>query len=121
MTGSALNPSGREALFGPPAALTGVVRYRGELAQQGHRLNSFLVRISQHQNREAYLADEEGAMASGGLSPHERELIRRRDYNGMLAHGVNVYALAKAGYVFGNTLLEIGSGMRQTRSDSGAA
>lgn len=113
MSDSRLSLAGREALWGPPAALAGVVRYRGELAQQGHRLNSFLVNISQHQNRDAYLADEEGAMTSSGLSPCERGLIRRRDYSGMLAYGVNIYALAKAGYVFGHTLLDIGRGMRQ--------
>ena len=113
---SATASTAREALFGPPAALTGVVRYRGELAQQGYRLNRFLVDISQHDNRQAYLADEEGAMARASLSDQERALIRARDYSGMLAYGVNVYALAKAGYVFGDTLLAIGQGMREAAS-----
>ncbi len=105
--------AGREAVFGPPAALTGVVPYRGELAQRGYRLNRFLVQISQHQNRQAYLDDEEAAMASAQLAPAERDMVRQRDYNAMLAHGVNIYALAKAGYVFGHSLLEIGRGMRE--------
>lgn len=103
----------REARFGPAAALTGVLPYRGELAQRGYRLNRFLVDISQHQNRQPYLDDEEAAMQHAQLSEHERSLVRQRDYSAMLAYGVNIYALAKAGYVFGHTLLDIGRGMRQ--------
>lgn len=114
-------PLAREALFGPPANLGGVVRYRGELAQQGYRLNRFLVDISQHGNRQAYLADEEAAMQCAGLDEHEKALVRARNYSGMLAHGVNVYALAKAGYVFGDTLLAIGQGMRQEATAGGDA
>lgn len=99
------------AAFGPPANLRGVVRYQGELAQRGYRLNRFLVDISQRGNRAAYLADEEGAMERAGLSAQERDLVRRRDFDGMLHHGVNVYALVKSGYVFGVSILEIGRAM----------
>lgn len=98
--------------FGPPAQIDGMVRYRGELAQGAWRLNRFLVHISQRENRQAYLDDEEGAMARWQLTEAERALLRQRDYNGLLAAGVNIYAIAKSGYVFGSTLLEIGAAMR---------
>ena len=88
------------------------MRYRGELAQQALRLNRFLVHISQRDNREAYLADEETGMERWQLTPAERALVRQRDYAGLLAAGVNIYAIAKSGYVFGATLLEIGAAMR---------
>ena len=68
--------SDRLARFGPPAVLSGVVRYRGELAQQGYRLNRFLVDISQHDQRQAYLDDEEGAMDRARLNEAERTLLR---------------------------------------------
>lgn len=117
---SVASESERLALFGPAAELHGVVRYRGELAQRGYRLNRFLVGISQHGAREPYLQDEEAAMAEAGLSEAERALVRTRDYPGMLAYGVNVYALAKAGYVFGDTLLAIGQGMRDAANEGSA-
>jgi len=101
-----------EGPFGPPAHIPGVVRYRGELAQGALRLNRFLVHISRREHREAYLADESAAMTQWGLTAEEKELIRRRDYAGLLAAGVNIYAIAKAGYVFDATLLEIGARMR---------
>lgn len=104
--------AGADSLFGPPANIPGVIRYRGELAQGGLRLNRFLIWISQRENRDAYLADEEGAMARWSLSEDECALVRTRDYGGLMAAGVNIYAIAKSGYVFGATLLEIGAHMR---------
>ena len=98
--------------FGPAVALRGVVRYGGAVAQRGYRLNAFLVNISRRENREAYLRDEEAAMAAAALSEQERALVRQRDYPGLLAYGVNIYAVVKAGYVFGATLMEIGRQMR---------
>lgn len=107
------------AAFGPPAQLRGVVRYEGELAQRGYRLTRFLVDISQRAHRAAYLADEEGAMERAGLSPRERDLVRRRDFDGMLHHGVNVYALVKSGYVFGVSILDIGRAMAGSAATRG--
>jgi protocatechuate 4,5-dioxygenase alpha subunit len=103
---------GADSPFGPPADIVGVGRYHGELAQGALRLNRFLIHISQRGNRESYLADEEGAMQAWGLAASERELVLRRDFVGLLAAGVNIYAIAKSGYVFGATLLEIGGAMR---------
>lgn len=103
----------RAQAFGPAAGLRGVVRYTGELAQTAYRLNRFLVFISLRENRQAFLADEEGAMQHWDLTPQHRDLVRRRDYLGMLAAGVNVYAIAKAGYVFGHTLMQIGAQMKE--------
>lgn len=98
--------------FGPTANLRGAARYRGELAQRALRLNRFLVYISKRENRDEYLVDEEASMQEWGLSPSERDLIRQRNYEGLLVAGVNIYAIAKSGYVFGATLLEIGAAMR---------
>lgn len=103
---------GADSPFGPPAEIVGVGRYHGEVAQPALRLNRFLIHISQRGNREAYLADEDGAMQAWGLVAFERELVRKRDFVGLLAAGVNIYAIAKSGYVFGATLLQIGGVMR---------
>lgn len=99
-------------LFGPPAHIPGAGLYRGELAQQALQLNRFLVHASLRENRQRFLDDEEAEMARWGLPEAQRDLIRRRDYAGLLAAGVNIYALAKSGHVFGATLLDIGARMR---------
>ncbi|MEN9888236.1 MAG: hypothetical protein RL559_273 [Pseudomonadota bacterium] len=99
-------------LFGPPAHIPGATRYRGEVAQAALRLNRFLVHVSQRENRQRFLDDEEAEMARWALSEPERDLLRRRDYAGLLACGVNIYAIAKSGYVFGATLVDIGALLR---------
>jgi gallate dioxygenase len=98
--------------FGPPARIPGIVRFGGEHAQRGYRLNRFLVHIARPDNRATFLADEEAQMRAWQLTAAEADLVRRRDYNGLLHAGVNVYAIAKSGYVFGDTLIDIGKRMR---------
>ena len=109
MTSDGVRP---QSPFGPPAVIAGLIRYRGEFAQPAYRLNCFLVWISKREHRLSYLADEEGAMAHWQLSEPQRALVRARDYPELLAAGANIYAIAKAGYVWGATLLEIGAQMR---------
>ena len=99
--------------FGPPASIPGIVRFGGEAAQRGYRLNRFLVHISRRENRQAFLDDEAGWMRDWQLSEEEQALVSRRDYDAMLHYGVNVYAIVKAGYVFGHSLLEIGKRMKE--------
>lgn len=101
-----------EGPFGPPAHIPGIVRFGGEAAQRGYRLNRFLVYISRRENRAVFLADEEALMQAWQMTEAERDIVRRRDYPGMLHAGVNVYAIAKSGYVFGDTLMDIGKRMR---------
>lgn len=103
----------RVALLGPAASIAGMVRCSGERAQRSLRLTRFLVQVSRRGQRAAYLADEEAAMAAADLSNAEREMVRKRDYPAMLAYGVNIYALAKAGTLFGHILPEIGRRLRQ--------
>jgi gallate dioxygenase len=102
--------AGQRSPFGP-AALEGVALYRGEMAQRAFRLNRFLVHISAADRRGGFLADEDGVMRQWELTGEEQELVRRRDYSGLLAYGVNIYAIAKSGHVFGASLLDIGAAM----------
>ena len=102
----------RSSPFGPSANLKGAALYKGESAQRAFRLNRFLVHISLHGNRDSYLANEEASMQDWRLSPSECDLVRFRNYEGLLLAGVNIYAIAKSGHVFGATLLEIGASMR---------
>jgi len=98
--------------LGARATLRGVIRYGGAHASRGLRLTGFLVAISQPGSREAFLADEAGTMARFGLDEAEQALVRARDYAGLLEAGAHVYAVAKSGHAFGQTLLEIGARLR---------
>jgi len=62
--------------------------------------------------REAFKRDEEAFMSRFGLTEAERELIRRRDFKGMIEAGMNIYAMLKVGSATGNSLYRMGAQMR---------
>jgi protocatechuate 4,5-dioxygenase, alpha chain len=64
------------------------------------------------ENREAFKRDEEGTMARFGLSEEEKQLIRSRDFAGLIHAGLNIYWMLKLGSVTGNSLYRMGAQMR---------
>jgi protocatechuate 4,5-dioxygenase, alpha chain len=78
--------------------------------------------------RDAFKRDEEGFMARFNLSEAEKELIRKRDFKGLIEAGMNIYAMLKIGSATGNSLYRMGAQMRgetyeeflRTRNISGA-
>lgn len=95
---------------------------------QGYRLNKLCGSLCDPKNRAAFKADEEAYMAQYRLTEAERDLIRRRDFAGMIAAGMNIYWMLKMGAVTGNSLYRMGAQMRgesyeaflKTRNISGA-
>jgi protocatechuate 4,5-dioxygenase alpha subunit len=62
--------------------------------------------------RDAFKRDEEAFMARFALSEAERELIRRRDFQGLIEAGTNIYFLLKIGAATGTSLYRMGAQMR---------
>ena len=101
-----------------------------DLAQswRGYRINKMCNALSQARNREAFQRDEEAFMSAHGLTEPEKQLVRERDFSGLLAAGGNIYFLLKLGVVTGNGLYKMGAKMRgesyeqflATRNDAGA-
>jgi protocatechuate 4,5-dioxygenase alpha subunit len=95
---------------------------------RGYRINRMCNALSQAANREAFKADEEAFMQRWGLQEHEKQLVRERDFGGLLEAGGNIYFLLKLGVVTGNGLYMMGARMRgesyeqflATRNDRGA-
>ena len=95
---------------------------------RGYRVNKMCNALSQATEREAFRQDEEAFMARFGLAEAEKELVRARDFGGLLAAGGNIYFLIKLGVVTGNGLYAMGAKMRgesyeqflATRNESGA-
>ncbi|WP_149536967.1 protocatechuate 3,4-dioxygenase [Siccirubricoccus phaeus] len=86
--------------------------FTGERSRRGYRLNRFLVSFTDAANRAAYAEDAKGYMDRHGLTAEERTLLAARDWNALLEYGASIYALAKAGSVFGTNLVEMGAAMR---------
>lgn len=102
--------------------------FDGRISRQGYRLNKFSMSMTDAANREAFKSDEEGYMARWGLTDAEKELVRQRDYRGMIEAGGNIYMIMKVGAVLGHGLYQIGAQQRgetfeeflATRNASGA-
>ncbi len=105
------------SLLGPVAPLRGLVRMTAQRAQRGYRLTCFLTSMRDPATRAAFAADPQACMARAGLSDHERGLIERRDYDGMLEYGASNVAIGKASAALGTTLVARGA---QGRGQSAA-
>ena len=95
---------------------------------RGLRINKMCNALSRAANRDAFKRDEEAFLAAYHLTEEERNLVRDRDFPGLIAAGGNIYFLLKLGVVTGNGLYKMGAKMRgesyeqflATRNDAGA-
>jgi gallate dioxygenase len=76
------------------------------------RLNDYLHRMVEPAHREAFLRDPEASFATADLTEEERDLVRRRDWRGMIHYGVIFFMLEKLGAVVGVSNLHIYAAMR---------
>src|SRR6185436_974761 len=63
-------------------------------------------------HRKAFLADPEASFEAAGLAEEERDLIRRRDWRGLIHYGAIFFGLEKLGAVVGVSNLHIYAAMR---------
>ena len=82
------------------------------LSRRGYRLNQLCAALCSPQEREAFKRDEEAFMARFTLTDREKELIRKRDFQGLIEAGCNIYFLLKIGSVTGTGLYKMGAQMR---------
>jgi gallate dioxygenase len=81
--------------------LEGTYPFTIERSVKGFRINHFLHSLTDPEVRKAFKADEEATLAAADLSDEERDLIRRRDWIGMVQYGVIFFMLEKLGAVTG--------------------
>jgi len=81
-------------------------------ARRGLRLNKMCGSLCSPANREAFKQDEEGYMAKFFLTGEEKNLVRKRDFGGLIHAGLNIYWMLKLGSVTGNSLYKMGAQMR---------
>ena len=112
----------------PAARIHGSEVFDIATSWRGYRINKMCNALSQAANREAFKRYEEAFLDAYHLTPGEKQLVRERDFAGLLASGGNIYFLIKLGVVTGNGLYVMGAKMRgetyeqflATRNDRGA-
>jgi protocatechuate 4,5-dioxygenase alpha subunit len=83
-----------------------------DASRRGIRFNKLCASLCSPANRDAFKVDEEAYLARFGLTEEEKDLVRRRDFKGMIEHGMNIYFMLKMGAVTGNGLYRMGAQMR---------
>src|SRR4029077_12958234 len=109
-----------------PIADTSIFDLR--LSRRGRRLNKMCEALSSAAEREAFGRDEAAFLSKFGLSEFEKNLVRKRDFKGLIEAGLNIYLMLKLGSATGNSLYPMGAQMRgesyeeflKTRNISGA-
>ena len=76
------------------------------------RINRFFWNLAKQEHRNLLLNDPELAFARAGLSEQEMQLIRGRDWLGLIRHGVNFFVLEKFARVVRMSNLEVYAAMR---------
>jgi gallate dioxygenase len=92
--------------------LSGTYPFTLERSVKAYRLNRFLHDLVMPGRRQDFLRDPEGAFEAAGLAPDERDLVRRRDWRGLIHYGVIFFMLEKLGAVVGVSNLHIYAAMR---------
>jgi gallate dioxygenase len=89
--------------------ISGAYLFTGERSAHSYRLNKMAMSFTAPENRTRFKADEEAYMRDHGLSDTEMDLVRRRDWKGMMDYGASIYLVIKIGGVTGHALPQIGA------------
>ena len=73
----------------------GTILFDAEQSRKGFHLNQFCMSLMKAANREAFKADERGYLDRWPMTEEQKQAVRRRDWNGMLELGGNIYFTAK--------------------------
>jgi gallate dioxygenase len=79
---------------------------------KAYRLNKFLHALIDPEHRRLFLEAPEAAFAKAGLTQEEKDLVRRRDWDGLIRYGVIFFMLEKLGAVVGVSNPHIYAAMR---------
>jgi len=89
--------------------IPGTIVFTGEQSQRGYRLNRMAMSLTDPANRQRLVADDVRYARATGLTDDEVELVRRRDWRGMLEAGASIYLIIKLAGALGVSLQQVGA------------
>lgn len=87
--------------------LEGTYPFDVRKSYKARKLNRFLWHLRLAEYRASFVADEEAAYDAAGLSDYEENLVRKRDWLGMIKYGVPMFLIEKIARVLKITNMEI--------------
>ncbi|MGZ5930965.1 MAG: protocatechuate 4,5-dioxygenase subunit alpha [Rhizomicrobium sp.] len=83
--------------------IPGTTVFDAKRSRAGYHLNMFCMSLMKAENRAAFKANEAEYLKKFPMSEEQRKLVLKRDWNGMISAGGNIYYLAKLGATDGRS------------------
>jgi protocatechuate 4,5-dioxygenase alpha chain len=107
MNGAKPHRTGFDASLDAPS----VYLFTGEICTRAYKLNRFAFDFKYPAVRKRFAAEPEALMAEYGLSEHEKQLVRARDWTGLVASGGHHFNVIKIAAAVGESHLHVGAHM----------
>jgi protocatechuate 4,5-dioxygenase alpha chain len=91
--------------------IPGTVVFDADKAREGYHLNMFCMSLMKADSRAAFKADERAYLDRWPMTEEQKQSILKRDWNGMLALGGNIYFTAKLGATDGLSFQQLAAKM----------
>jgi len=91
--------------------LPGTVVFDAEQARKGYHLNMFCMSLMKAENRAAFKNDERAYLDRWPMTEAQKQSILKRDWNGMLELGGNIYFTSKIAATDGLSFQQIAAMM----------
>ena len=75
--------------------IPGTTLFDMQRSRQGYHLNMFCMSLMKPENRAEFKANEAAYLQKFPMTPAQREAVLKRDWNGMIDLGGNIYFMAK--------------------------
>lgn len=97
--------------------IPGTYVFDADRSRVGYHLNMFCISLRQEKNRAAMRDDPEHYMATFDMDEAQKQVIRDRDWNGMLQLGGNIYYTSKLAAFDGITFQDLAAMMTGVSRD----
>ena len=97
--------------------IPGTYVFDADRSRIGYHLNMFCISLRLDKNRQAFREDPEAYLSKYPMSEEQLEMIRKRDWNGMLEVGGNIYYTAKLAAFDGINFQELAAMMTHMKSE----
>ena len=91
--------------------IPGTVLFDAEQSRKGFHLNQFCMSLMKADNRAAFKADERAYLDRWKMTEAQKAAVLKRDWNGMIALGGNIYFTAKIAATDGLSFRQIAATM----------
>jgi protocatechuate 4,5-dioxygenase alpha chain len=98
--------------------IPGTTVFDAERSRQGYHLNMFCMSLMTADNRAAFKTNEAEYLRRFPMTDAQRDAVLRRDWNGMIALGGNIYFLAKIFSADGKSFQQVAAMMTGMSQDA---